>query len=86
MHCSKLYMQVPQHQDDPPLLVAQVKALPGCITSSKNKKTKLAYFTESIANRTVKLFQQLDAVSFRKLLVDWTSLEAAMMEQDGGPR
>ena len=64
-------------------LVHKVEALPGCIGSSKGKRTKLSYLVEAIDNSTFKLFKQVDHGVFSKLLVDWTKL-LHIMNNNGG--
>ena len=64
-------------------LVSKVEALPGCASSSEGKRTKMANFIDALDHADVKLFQQIDATAFAKLLVDWTSLYTFMQEEGG---
>ena len=64
-------------------LLHKVDALPGCISSTKNKRTKISYFVEALDNASWRLFRQIDAACFQKLLIDWNRLVQAMTSNGG---
>ena len=64
-------------------LILKVEALPGCASSSKGKRTKMVNFIDALDHADVKLFQQIDATCFAKLLVDWALLRTCMQEEGG---
>ncbi|CAE7814422.1 unnamed protein product [Symbiodinium sp. CCMP2456] len=59
-------------------LVLKVEALMGCVSSSKGERTNVANFAEALDHAELKLFKQIDAACFCKLLVNAQSFPTCM--------
>ncbi|CAE7726165.1 unnamed protein product [Symbiodinium sp. CCMP2592] len=64
-------------------LIHKIESLPGAISSSKGKRTKLSHLIEAVDHVDVLLLKQVDHSTFHKLLIDWQRLVPAM-EANGG--
>ena len=60
-------------------LLHKIEELPGCITSSRGRTTKLQTFVGAIDHSSLKLFKQLDHNSFEKLQINWAKLKQSMI-------
>ena len=81
-----VHAETPWHRVIRACLLHKCECLPGEISSTKNKRTKLFNFfnfTEAVDSATSILFKQVDAACFHKLLVDWPRLVAAMQREGG---
>ena len=64
-------------------LVQKVDDIPGALSSTRGRRTKMQNFLSALDHCVVKLFKQQDQHVFEKLLVDWTSLSEAMDAHGG---
>lgn len=64
-------------------LLQRLDVIPGAISSSRGRRTKVQNFASALDQAQVRLFRQQDHSAFEKLQVHWTKLHAAM-EGNGG--
>ncbi|CAE7356278.1 unnamed protein product, partial [Symbiodinium sp. CCMP2456] len=80
---SAVHASTPNVRQVKQYLIQKVDALPGCVMSSKGKRTKMMNFIEALDSSEFVLFKQVDAHTFHKLLVDWAKLSECMQSHGG---
>ncbi|CAE7285930.1 unnamed protein product [Symbiodinium microadriaticum] len=59
-------------------LLHKIEELPGCISSSRGRTTKLQTFVGAVDHSSLKLFKPLGHNSFEKLQINWAKLKQSM--------
>lgn len=64
-------------------LIQKLSVLPGAMSSTKGKKTKVQNFVDALDQTSIKLFNHIDTHVFQKLLVDYGKLTAVTADHGG---